>query len=65
MPTSSPEQRLRVLAMVEGFKTAKDYITMLEHLVPEHYDYKKTIEYKNWQKTKSYVFLRWCKWKSI
>lgn len=61
---ATPEQRQRVVAMTQGFRTADEYIKMLEHLVPDHYDYTKTTEYKNWRKTRSLAFLVWCKWRN-
>lgn len=57
--------RERVVMMTRGFRTADQYIHMLEHLVPEHFNYKLTVEYKNWQKVRKLAFLRWCKWRIV
>jgi hypothetical protein len=51
---ASPESRMLMRKLMKEFQIIKEYVYMLEHLVPEHFNaYKKTLEYKKWKKVKT------------
>lgn len=60
MPASAMS-RLRAYELCRDFDIYEKYIRMLHQLVPEHYNYKKTKEYKDYMATHKRVSFVWKK----
>jgi hypothetical protein len=62
---ASPENRQRVLDIIKAFKITEQYVFMLEHLVPSHFNFKKTVEYKKWTDIRHYMMHQVNNWRSL